>query len=412
MILFEDDSTFTMRPLTFTRPLFHLRVGIDTISQKWERHLKQSVGAIAAGFLAPFFNQFVPTGNAVFINGNFLPDAAFLEAISSLEPGDALTSPDSKTLYAICGSAEEFSAIDFTQPVEDILGHCEALKTMKHHPVSVQYPWDLFRLANSILKRDFLELTAGKVSCPITDPHTIVYGKENIFLEEGVKIRAAILNAENGPIYIGKNAEIQEGAIITGAHLIGEGATVNVGAKLRGDSVIGPYCKVGGEISNSVLLGFSNKGHDGFLGNSVLGEWCNLGADTNTSNLKNNYQNPKVYNYKAQGAIDCGTLFCGLIMGDHSKSGINTMFNTGTVVGVSCNIFGGDFPPTHVPSFSWGGGNQYAEYIFAKATDVMERVMKRRNKTLSEKDRQLLESVFQFTAKDRARFLVNHRQNG
>ena len=218
-------------------------------------------------------------------------------------------------------------------------------------------------------------------------------------MEPGAKIKAAILNAEAGPIYIGKNSEIQEGALIRGPFALCEGSTVNMGAKLRGDTTIGPFSKVGGEVSNSVIMGYANKGHDGFLGNSVIGEWCNMGADTNTSNLKNNYDNIKLWNHAQEKFIDTGNQFCGLMMGDHSKCGINTMFNTGTVVGVSANIFGSGFPRNFVPSFSWGGASGFTTYITKKAFGTAKLVMSRRNMEFDAQEAAILEHVFEETKK-------------
>ncbi len=253
--------------------------------------------------------------------------------------------------------------------------------------------WDIFVLNGGQIRADFT-LFDMKHSQPIDDKHTIVYNKENIFVEEGVKIRAAILNAESGPIFIGRNAEIQEGSVIKGPFALCEGAVINMGAKMRGDTTIGPYSKVGGEINNSVIFGYSNKAHDGFLGNSVIGEWCNLGADTNTSNLKNNYSNVKVWSYLFNDYIDSDRQFCGLMMGDHSKAGINTMFNTGTVVGVNANIFGGGFPPKFIPSYAWGGSEGFQRFEFDKAMQVASKVMERRNIMLENEDYEILKYVY------------------
>ncbi|MCU0354028.1 MAG: glucose-1-phosphate thymidylyltransferase, partial [Cytophagales bacterium] len=231
------------------------------------------------------------------------------------------------------------------------------------------------------------------------DRHTVVYNPEQVFLEPGARVRACILNADTGPIYIGKDADIQEGSIIRGPFAIGTESVVALGAKLRGDITVGPYCKVGGEISNSVLFAHSNKGHEGYLGNSVLGEWCNLGADTNNSNLKNDYGTVKQWSYAHNDFVDTGRQFVGLVMGDHSKAGINTMFNTGTVVGVSANVFGGDFPPRHVPSFTWGGAAGLEVYRLDKALATAERVLARRNLPLTDTDRQILTHVFKLTHK-------------
>ena len=228
-----------------------------------------------------------------------------------------------------------------------------------------------------------------------------MYGKENLFIEEGATIRAAILIAENGPIYIGKNAQVHEGAIIKGSFALCEGSHVNIGAKIKGDTTIGPFSKVGGEIGNSVIFGNSNKGHDGYLGNSVIGEWCNLGADTNTSNLKNNYADVKVWNYPKGGFKSTGQMFCGLTMGDHSKCGINTMFNTGTVVGVGANIFGAGFPRNFVPSFSWGGAAGFTTFQLKKVYEVAEKVMQRRHTKFDTTEKDILDKIFELTAQYR-----------
>jgi UDP-N-acetylglucosamine diphosphorylase/glucosamine-1-phosphate N-acetyltransferase len=237
-------------------------------------------------------------------------------------------------------------------------------------------------------------ITAGRKSTPISDPHTHTYNSSEIFIEEGAVLHTAVLNAEGGPIYIGKNSQVQEGAILRGPFSLGEGAVINMGGKMRADTTVGPFCKIGGEVSNSVVFGYSNKSHDGFLGNSVLGEWCNLGADTNTSNLKNNYDHVRLWSYTKKSFVDTGLPFCGLIMGDHSKSGINTMFNTGTVVGVSSNIFGAGYPRNFIPSFQWGGAGGFVDYKYEKAMETAERVMARRNLKLDEIEREILKSVF------------------
>jgi len=255
--------------------------------------------------------------------------------------------------------------------------------------------WEIFSKNGKTLRNDFELITEGRKSEDITDPFTIVYGRDQIFLEEGVDIKASILNASEGPIYIGKNAQIQEGSIIKGPFALLDHSVVNMGAKIRPDTTIGPYCKVGGEINNSVFFGFSNKAHDGFLGNSVIGEWCNLGADTNNSNLKSNYGEVKVYSYALQKMVGTGLQFCGLLMGDHSKSSINSMFNTGTVVGIGCNIFDCGFPPKHVISFSWGGSRDGFElYQFDKFIEVEKRVFARRKMEMEVPFEQMLKSIY------------------
>ena len=260
--------------------------------------------------------------------------------------------------------------------------------------VAIQNLWDIFVENGTQIVSDYELLTANQTTQPLTDPHTRCYAPENIFIEKGVTIRAAILNAEDGPIYLGRNATISEGAIIQGPFALGEGAVIGQGAKIRPNTTVGPYCKVGGEVNNSVFFGYSNKGHDGYLGNSVIGEWCNLGANTNNSNLKNDFTNVKLYNYATQNLEDTGRIFCGLFMGDYTKAGISTMFNTGTVVGVNVNVFGAGFQPKHIPSFSWGGAAEgFAPYRFDKALTVIKETMRRREFAFDDKREAILQSI-------------------
>lgn len=261
--------------------------------------------------------------------------------------------------------------------------------------------WKIFQHNGAQIRADFESITKGRKSKTIDDPHTKVYAGEDIFIEHGAVIQAAVLNASTGPIYIGRNAKIQEGALLRGPISIGDESVVNMGAKLRSDTTVGPHCKVGGEISNAVIFGYSNKVHDGFLGSSVLGEWCNLGADTNTSNLKNNYDVVKLWNYPRQGFKSTGLQFCGLMMGDHSKCGINTMFNTGTVTGVSANIFGDGYPRNFIPSFAWGGAAGFTTFQLSRAYETASKAMERRGLVLSEDDKKILKYIFDLTAAER-----------
>lgn len=396
LLVFDDPAIRPhLLPFTFTRPVGALRCGILTIAEKWQRHL----GTPTVGFLTvphlttkfPVCEDGIVTGEALVVNGAVCPDALLVQQVKALGPNEGL----------YCGemlvAAHLADAALVAELIQDGLKQKEVLE-----PVTViSRPWHLFLRNGVEIRRDFELLTAGRESAPITDIHTIVYGAENVFLEPGVKIRAAILNAENGPIYLGKNSQVHEGAIISGPLALCEGAHVNPGAKLRGDNTIGPFCKVGGEVGNSILLGYSNKGHDGYLGNSVIGEWCNLGADTNTSNLKNNYAPVKVWSHAVHRFVDTGQTFCGLLMGDHSKCGINTMFNTGTVVGVGANIFGAGFPRTFIPSFSWGGAAGFETFKIDKVGEVAERVMSRRNVAYDETERAIMQAAFDATADDR-----------
>ena len=263
--------------------------------------------------------------------------------------------------------------------------------------LKVETTWDIFSKNGAAIKADFDLITKNRTSAPIPEK-TVAFNSEAIFIEEGAKLPLCVLNATDGPIYIGKNAEIMEGSMVRGPFALCEESTLKMGTKIYGSTTVGPHSKVGGEVNNSVFFGYSNKGHDGFLGNSVIGEWCNLGADTNNSNLKNNYAEVRLWSYETENFAKTGLQFCGLMMGDHSKCGINTMFNTGTVVGVSANIFGSGFPRNFIPSFSWGGAKGFTTYLTSKAFEVAKVVMLRRGIELSEQESAILEHVFELSA--------------
>lgn len=397
-ILFDDPVIRTsLLPFTFTRPVSSIRVGIVTIAEKWQHFLQMPVSVLTEPYLQQKFPQQTNHNDEVlYINGAICPDELLLAEILKLKTGERL---EQDTILI---------AFKPDQPFKDP----DALKRAAEASACHVYPaaffivrqlYDIFVLNGVQIKADFTWLTKGRESAPITDPHTKVYNPEWIFVEDGAVTLAAVLNAQSGPIYIGKNAQIQEGCVVRGAFVLGEDSILNMGSKMRGDITIGPYCKVGGEISNSIIFGYSNKSHDGFMGNSVVGEWCNIGADTNTSNMKNDYGNVKLWNYAENNLVDTGRQFCGLMMGDHSKAGINTMFNTGSVVGVSANIFGGDFPPKYVPSFAWGGAKGFEVYQLDKALQVAERAMQRRNCTLTEVDKEILTTIFNQTHKPEKR---------
>ena len=388
-ILFDDQHVRTsLLPLTFTRPVSEIRVGICTITQKWEQTLRSRISFLTEPYLQTKYPQ-VNTSNDVFINGAICPDEALLGAIQSLQKGDRLMHGDILVAYRPEELPDMLTDID---QIPDI-----RVQTHQQHITIIRDLCDIYTSNGEQIRTDFRRITAGLASRPITDPHTAVYNPGQIFIEEGVEMKACVLNAEGGPIYIGRNAQLHEGTVVRGPIAVGEGSVLNMGSKIRPDTTIGPYCKVGGEVSNSVIFGHSNKSHDGFMGNSVLGEWCNLGADTNTSNMKNDYGPVKQWSYNEGGMRDTGRQFCGLVMGDHSKAGINTMFNTGTVVGVSCNVFGADFPPKYMPAFSWGGAAGLEIYHLGKALEVADRAMQRRGLRLDETDRHILTTIFHLT---------------
>ena len=373
-------------PLSYTRPVADLRVGILKIHEKWERMLNSSeIFYRSESYLQELFER--PSSKTLTILGNTLPSEQTVNQIKTLNEDEVLVSGD-QLVAGFFESEEEFTA------------GSKKVKTIAEVN-QVSYPWDIFRLNGSEIKKDFDLITMGRTSEPLDDPYTRTYG-DQLFIEEAAKIKSATLNMEGGPIYIGKDAEVQEGALIRGPFALCDHSVINMGAKIKGDTTVGPHSKIGGEVSNSVIQGYSNKGHDGFLGNSVIGYWCNLGADTNNSNLKNNYANMKMWDFDSGRFKDTGLQFCGLIMGDHSKAGINTMFNTGTTVGVSSNIFGEGFPRTIIPSFAWGGASGFTTYMTRKAFETAELVVKRRNLTLTDAEKAVLSHIFEMTAQYRA----------
>lgn len=394
-ILFEDKARFEFLPLSYTRAVCELRLGIYSFTERWEHWLQEKV-AISAHRILGLARPQTSEAPTIWINGRFAPDDEARRWLAALQPGEYIHKGEEVYMaylnpFPVPAQWEGWVSRTWL----DQLG----LKAQEvaHTPLGISRLTDLYTQNRAFIVRDVEWLRARQQSETIRDPYTRIYGADNLFVSPGTKVKAAILNAEDGPIYLGPNASILEGAIIRNAHVIGAHATVSAGAKLRGDSTIGPRCKVGGEVGNSVFLGNANKSHDGYLGNSVIGQWCNLGADTNSSNLKNNYSSVSQWNYVTNDFISTGQQFCGLTMGDHSKCGINTMFNTGTVVGVFANIFGGGFPPRFVPSFSWGGGNEWSTYRFEKAIEVAEIVMSRRSKKLEATDRDLLKRIMEET---------------
>ncbi|WP_179197607.1 GlmU family protein [Hymenobacter crusticola] len=393
VLLFDDPAIRPhLLPFTFTRPVAALRCGILTIAEKWQQRLGTTVGYLTEGYLQPKFPTGPIDGPALVINGAICPDDLLTRQVQALQPGEALM--DAELLVAA-------HLPDATAVAELIQNGFAVTKQVAEPVLAIRQVWQLFLHNGAEIRRDFELITHGRESQPVNDVHTIVYGSENIFIEEGVRIRAAILNAENGPIYLGKNSEVHEGAILRGPMALGEGAHINAGAKMRGDNTVGPHCKIGGEVANTIFFGFSNKGHEGYLGNSVIGEWCNLGADTNSSNLKNNYAPVKIWSHTAKRFVNTGLQFCGLMMGDHSKCGINTMFNTGTVVGVAANIFGAGFPRTFIPSFSWGGAAGFETFKLPKVGEMVERVMSRRRLAYDATEQAIMTHIFEETKEER-----------
>jgi len=379
-------------PFTYTRPIAAIRCGIHTISGKWMDWLQTTVSYKTEFYLQKRFS-FIATSDNLYINGAVCPDANLVEQILQLQSGSILHSKDNEIIAVRTSSAnwkpeessKTYHEVQYSEPV-----------------LIIRNIWDIFINNGAQINADFERIAASRKSEPIKDPYTRCYNPEKIFIEPGSNIKAAILNAENGPIYVGRNATIQEGATIHGPFAMGESSIIAQNAKIRINTTVGPFCKIGGEVSGSVIFGYSNKGHDGYLGNSVLGEWCNLGANTNNSNLKNDHTNVKLHSYVSGAMEDSGLTFCGLFMGDYSKAGISTMFNTGTVVGVNVNVFGAGFQPKHIPSFSWGGrADGFTEYRFEKAIEVAKDTVNRRGLDFDNNNEDILLEIFNQTKAQR-----------
>ncbi|MGB0839383.1 MAG: putative sugar nucleotidyl transferase [Chitinophagales bacterium] len=402
IILFDDHSHTNLLPLTFTRPVAQIRIGILRISEKWQHHIALPISYLTAPYLQPLYPPRFEADNLL-LNGSILPDAPLVQAIKSLQINEALVNDKTIIAFRTKHTLSKQQIAQLQVPDADTFEVIAAYR-QKQYPLpytKINQVWDIFQKNNVALQLDFDLLTKNRNSQIVSSSNQII-APENVFLEQGASVEASFLDASKGPIYVGKNATIMAGSLIQGGLAVCDNATVKMGAKIYATTTIGPYCNVAGEVKGSILFERTNKGHDGFLGDAVLGEWCNLGADTNCSNLKNNYSNVKLWNYAANDYADSGLLKCGLIMGDHSKCSINTMFNTGTVVGVCSNIFGADFPPKFIPSFSWGGGNKWADYHWDKALQTIQTVYGRKNKALLDKEIQVLSRIFERTKTHRS----------
>ena len=378
--IFHDGSEReTLKPLTWTRPVADLRVGILTLREKWSlRSPGSSFSYRTEAYLGGRFDVAQPEGEFVrHVRGAVVATPALVDAVHGLQEGQQLV--DSQGEWLASHGADAAEVVVFADSVR-----------------CIRRPYDVFSANAEALEADFDLLTAGRSSAPISSTNTLL--GDRIFAEHGAQVEASVLNSRSGAIYLAAGSEIMEGSLVRGALALGEGSQLKLGTKIYGATTIGPGSKVGGEVNNSVLWGNSNKGHDGFLGNAVPGEWCNLGADTNNSNLKNDYSEVKLWSYPSGRFEATGLQFCGLVMGDHSKAGINTMFNTGTVVGVASNVFGAGFPRNFIPDFSWGGPQGMTEYRLDKALATAERVLARRNLALDAATTDILSEIFAQTA--------------
>jgi UDP-N-acetylglucosamine diphosphorylase/glucosamine-1-phosphate N-acetyltransferase len=393
-IIFDDNSRKELLPFTYTRPVADIRFGIHTFREKWEKLFDHSFSTITESYLQKKFPLNIEDVN-ILIPGSICPAEGMKKEIGKLEADQQLVFED-QIIAVRLGREQLLKLLENKQKFAENIEKTGFLKQRSlHKPLKINNLWDIFLKNGEAIVSDFEMITKDRKSAKISNTNTLI-GK-NIFIEEGAIVECAILNSSTGPIYIGKGAEIMEGSIIRGPFALCEGSSVKMGAKIYGPTTIGPFSKVGGEVNNSVIFGYSNKGHDGFLGNSVIGEWCNLGADTNNSNLKNNYGEVKIWSHTQEREIGTGLQFCGLFMGDHSKSGINTMFNTGTVVGVSSNVFGGGFPKKFIPSFSWGGADGTTEFALDKSIEVAQRMYQRRSMSFEQTDQDILEHIFKTT---------------
>ncbi len=386
-ILFGAHARDHLLPFTFIRPVADIRLGILTIREKWEIFLGNKTSTLTQEYLSDKYPLIREEDN-VLINGSVIPSKQIVEEIRELDPNQTLVSGDILIAHRV--RSEDIDNMD-AELLEDV----EPMHT-KSPVVKLFLLSDLIVLNQGQILADYMLLTAGRKSQPIPD-HVRVISPENLFVEEGAKLDLITINASEGPVYIGKNVHIMDGAMLRGPLGVGDSSIVRMGAKIYGGSSIGPFCKVGGEMSSSIIFGYSNKAHDGFLGHSVIGEWCNLGADTNTSNMKNNYDQVRLWDYAEGSFTDTGMMFCGTFMGDHSKCAINTMFNTGTVVGVNAQLFGTGFMRNFIPSFTWGSTSGYTTVHIDKAIDVARRVYARKDKEFTIIDEHILRSVFDHT---------------
>ncbi|SKB43175.1 putative sugar nucleotidyl transferase [Daejeonella lutea] len=390
VILFDDQFRNNLLPLTYTRPVSEIRIGILTIAEKWNLHFNTGTQYLTEDYLQKKY-PFVPGKSNLLINGSICPNHELVEAIDKLTEGDALIAGN----VLIAAKLSESDVREFDSRKTD----WNRKKEYSSPFLRISYPEDIFTNNHQEIIMDFGILTKGRMSASLSGTNTII--GENIFVEEGATAECATFNTNSGPIYLGRNSQVWEGSQIRGSFALCDESIVKMGAKIYGMTTIGPHSKAGGEINNAVIFGNSAKGHEGYLGNSVLGEWCNIGADTNNSNMKNNYAEVRLWDYQKQNFRRTGLQFCGLIMADHAKCGINTMFNTGTVVGVSANVFGSGFPRNFIPDFAWGGSQGFETYTLNKMFETAERVYERKDQVFGEIDKKILTRVFELSEKYR-----------
>jgi len=386
IILFDDNAHQSLLPLTFTRPVTDLRVGILTIAEKWGKYLELDFSFHTQPYLSAKFPIAIEDRN-LFINGSVCPDEQLLEAIYKLHGNEALK--HNGKLLAVKLNETDAKIFDANSKFDRDFEYAGS-------PVIITYPEDIFKNNDTELRKDFKLLTKGRTSASISNTNVII--GNDFFAEEGAIADCSTFSTLNGPIYLAAKSEVWEGTHVRGGFALHSHSQVKMGTKIYGATTVGPYCRVGGEINNAVIWGYSSKGHEGYLGNAVVGEWCNIGADSNNSNLKNNYAEVKLWDYTTERFRKTGLQFCGLIMADHTKCAINTMFNTGTVAGVGANIFGAGFPRNFIPDFSWGGPQGYEVYTLKKMFETTEKVFARRDhREFNQIEQDILKKVFELT---------------
>jgi UDP-N-acetylglucosamine diphosphorylase/glucosamine-1-phosphate N-acetyltransferase len=407
ILLFEDDHVHHLLPLVYFRPVYDLRCGITTLREKVQQsypdatvalHCRSSLAELVRVRNPDLQINELNAGSCLLINGRALADDLFSQSIP-LAGSDAVYMKDGSVIAArVSGKRLEqlVRGLSRTLTPDDFSGLPEQQVDIS----LINYPWELVGRNGEQIVADITRMKGWpeprRIRGKVYDGALLV-NRENIYIDEGAVIKpGTVLDAEEGPVYIGRKVKVFPNATIEGPAYVGDGTMIKIGAKIYENTSIGEMCKVGGEVEESVIHSYSNKQHDGFLGHAYLGMWVNLGADTNNSDLKNNYSNVRVILNGKE--VDTGSMFVGLIMGDHSKSGINTMFNTGTVVGVGCNIFGGGYPPKYIPSFCWGGSDSLTTYDIDRCIGVARRVMARRKQTLSSAEESLFRNIFESTA--------------
>jgi UDP-N-acetylglucosamine diphosphorylase/glucosamine-1-phosphate N-acetyltransferase len=395
IILFDDDTREKLLPLTYTKPVGMLRLGIMTIQEKWQKYFSANVSFITQDYLSDKFPIVIKDRNYV-VNASVLPTFHICKLIEQLQENEALLK-DGELIAALLNE-NQFENLIQNEDINELKG----FEIGETPLLQIKQLSDLFSLNAQAIQHDFEQITKNRETLPVPS-YARVIGRENVFIEEGADVSICMINATEGPVYIGKGAKIMEGCLIRGPFVLGNNSVLKMGAKIYGGTTLGPHCKVGGEVNNVVMQGYSNKGHEGYLGNAVIGEWCNLGADTNNSNLKNNYAEVKLWDYSSSSFAKTGLQFCGMIMGDHSKAGINTMFNTGTVAGVACNVYGAGYQKNFIPSFTWGGpDSSYKTHRIDKVIETANLVMARRGLKLSTHDEEILKHVFDLSSEFRA----------